>query len=517
MGVSGRRSAAEINLGELERWLGAPGTQQASAEDAIVEMARRLAPVRWSPHAEAVSEPGRTDTEPTQPLETAMLRPPIDKLPDDASETATVDVEAKQTSEFDDTDSHLPNEAELAVERRSGGWKLKVSALTLAGVAMTGAIFALKGGALGLPKSPPVIATAQRLTKVQPSSDENVATSGDAGATLLKDSTQPGSEEQPIDLNAQALLGNMLPPAADGPAQPTAGVSGGTVNTPVVTALIAPMASQFPDPKPVRIVSLRPDGTPIATATPSATDSRKAAQASDAPKPSARPAPKVARETAGTAQPSTPKLDLPTKLSAKSSARVVVAKTDTTALGATEMPSPPVQPGAPVKPEKAARAAPKAPQAAAEPSTAPPALAVPAQQPVNPLAPAFGELVGALAVRAASAQQPVDPTAATTSSGWAVQLAAPKSETEAKSDAARLSAKYVSALNGAAIGVHKAQVNGATIYRLRVVGLSKADAAALCARLKGDGGDCFTAKEGRRAVAARRGARFPGKPDAEGP
>ena len=522
MGVSGRRSAAEINLDELERWLGAAGTEQASAEGAIVEMARRLAPLRWSPYAEAVSEPGRTDTEPTQPLETAMLRPPIDEMPDDPSEAATIDVEAKQTSEFDDTDSHLPNEAELAAERRSGGWKLKVSALTLVGVAMTGAIFALKGDALGLPKSPPVIAAAQGLTKVQPSSDENVATSGDAGATLLKDSTQPGSEEQPIDLNAQALLGNMLPPAAfapaaDGPAQPTAGVSGGTVNTPVVAALIAPMASQFPDPKPVRAVSLRPDGTPIATATPSATDSRKAAQASDAPKPPARPAPKAARETAGTAQPSTPKLDLPTKLSAKSSARVVVAKTDTTALGATaETPSPPVRPGAPVKPEKAARAAPKAPQAAAEPSTAPPAPAVLAQQSVNPLAPAFGELVGSLAVRAASAQQPVDPTAATTSSDWAVQLAAPKSDTEAKSDAARLSAKYVSALNGAAIGVHKAQVNGATIYRLRVVGLSKADAAALCARLKRDGGDCFTAKEGRRAAAARRGARFPGKPDAEG-
>ena len=32
------------------------------------------------------------------------------------------------------------------------------------------------------------------------------------------------------------------------------------------------------------------------------------------------------------------------------------------------------------------------------------------------------------------------------SSGWAVQLAASKSETEAKSDAARLNAKYASAL-----------------------------------------------------------------------
>ena len=40
----------------------------------------------------------------------------------------------------------------------------------------------------------------------------------------------------------------------------------------------------------------------------------------------------------------------------------------------------------------------------------------------------------------------------------------------------------------------KAVVKGATIYRLRVAGLSKADAAALCARLKGEGGDCFIAK-----------------------
>ena len=75
-----------------------------------------------------------------------------------------------------------------------------------------------------------------------------------------------------------------------------------------------------------------------------------------------------------------------------------------------------------------------------------------------------------------------------------MQLAAPKSEAEAKKRCGAANAKYTSALNGSTIGVHKAVVNGETIYRLRVVGLSKADAAALCARLKGDGGDCFIAK-----------------------
>ncbi len=90
--------------------------------------------------------------------------------------------------------------------------------------------------------------------------------------------------------------------------------------------------------------------------------------------------------------------------------------------------------------------------------------------------------------------KPSNRRAATPAAGWSVQLAAPKSEAEAKSTVARLNTKYASALNGSSIGVHKAVVNGETIYRLRVGGLSKADAAALCARLKGDGGECFIAK-----------------------
>jgi hypothetical protein len=57
-----------------------------------------------------------------------------------------------------------------------------------------------------------------------------------------------------------------------------------------------------------------------------------------------------------------------------------------------------------------------------------------------------------------------------------------------------LTSKYAAELNGSAIGVHKAEVNGETIYRLRVSGLTKADAAAMCARLKGEGGQCFIAK-----------------------
>ena len=141
---------------------------------------------------------------------------------------------------------------------------------------------------------------------------------------------------------------------------------------------------------------------------------------------------------------------------------MAVGKTDTTAPEATaQTPGEPTQDGAPAKPEKAA----KKPKQVVDAS----------------------ETTGAIA-------PPVDATAATTSGGWSVQLAAPRSEAEAKSTAAKLNSKYSAELNGSPIGVHKAEVKGETIYRLRVSGLTKADAAALCARLKGEGGQCFIAK-----------------------
>ena len=409
MSFSGSLSAAETKHDELERRLRNLSAQQISAEDAlIVELARRLAPVRSSRPPEAVSEPGPRDTKPMQPLEMTMLRPSTDKLPDDPSEMATIEVEAKQASDFDDSFSHDPNEAELAA-----GWKLKISALALGGMVMIGVL---------------------------------------------------------IDL-AQAPPGNKSPSGAFASA---ASISGGTpmaatVNPPFVAPLIVtppPAASQFPDPQSVPTLSLRPDGTPIAVPR-SATDSGMAAQTSNAAKP-ANPPPKAGKFTA----------------------RGVVAKADTAAPAAAA--EAPVRLAAPPKPEKTARAAPDGPQVAADPPTAPPAPHTPPQEPANPPARAFGELVGALAVPATSTRQSVKSTPA--NSGWAVQLAASKSETEAKSDAARLNARYASALNGAAIGVHKARANVATGYRLRVVGLSKAAAAALCGRFKGLGGDCFILK-----------------------
>jgi hypothetical protein len=172
------------------------------------------------------------------------------------------------------------------------------------------------------------------------------------------------------------------------------------------------------------------------------------------------------------AQPPTPNLDLRTKLPRNTPVRVAVAKAATAPSAREEIRRQPQRPGA-----STISLAPAAPQTAAVPAAA--------QEPVNPMVRVFGARAS---VPGASA---VDQTASK-SGDWAIQFAAPKSEAEAQAAATRLNAKYAPALNGATIVIHKTEVNGETIYALRVAGLSKADAAALCVRVKGR--DCSIAK-----------------------
>ena len=491
MSASGSRAMDEINLDEFERRLRAAGAQQSQAEDPLAELSRL---VEFSHMGISNGEtPARRPAEapvaraaPSTSIEPGTLRPTLDDEVEELAPGASeADRAARRDYEFDARHSDSASAADPGEERRPMRWKLAVSALALAGVAMIGGVFALRGGMPGLKKDAPFIAAAQGPTKVAPPSDQTVTTSSDAGATLLHDTGKPASvkvvnsEEQPVDLNAQAAANNPAAPAVQG------GTTDPALTAIINTPLVAPqpgappkgMTSEFPDPKPVRTISLRPDGTPIGVGAPPdepasngnaapapVEQTSKPAVAPSAPQP-ASPAPKTTSDAAGAAQPSTPKIELPTKLSPpKSAARVAVGKTDTTAPdGTAQIPPGEAQNSAPAKPDKAAKK------------------------------PKAGQVVDATETTGAIAP-PVDATPATTSGGWSVQLAAPKSEAEAKSTAAKLTSKYGAELNGSQIGVHKAEVKGETIYRLRVSGLTKADAAAMCARLKGEGGQCFIAK-----------------------
>jgi hypothetical protein len=491
MSVSGSRAMDEINLDEFERRLRAAGAQQSQAEDPLAELSRLVefshmgisngdTPARRPAEAPVVRAAPSTSIEP------GTLRPTLDDEVEELAPGASeADRAARRDYEFDARHSDSASVADPGEERRPMRWKIAVSALALAGVAMIGGVFALRGGVPGLKKDAPFIAAAQGPTKVAPPSDQTVTTSSDAGATLLHDNGKPASvkvvnsEEQPVDLNAQAAANNPAASAAQGGATDPAltAIINTPLNPPQAAAPPKGMTSEFPDPKPVRTISLRPDGTPIgmisspdqpagnANATPAPVEqTSKPAVAPSAPQP-ASPAPKTTSDAAGAAQPSTPKIELPTKLSPpKSAARVAVGKTDTTAPdGTAQIPPGEAQNSAPAKPDKAAKK------------------------------PKAGQVVDATETTGAIAP-PDDATAATTSGGWSVQLAAPKSEAEAQSAMTRLNSKYGAELNGSAIGVHKVQVNGETIYRLRVSGLTKADAAAMCAKLKGEGGSCFIAK-----------------------
>lgn len=453
MSVSGSRAAVDFNLEEFERRLRAAASFPTGSEDPLFELARLVE-----------SSKSETSIRPAAELTKAAEAERLERaaMEEGVHHEIVAEDETSQHSVVAHADEQAWTE-EPAVRRRIG-WTGKVAALAVAGVAMIGAVFVLKGGLPGLPKHPPYIAATQGPTKVAPPSGDTVSAANDAGANLLKDNTQSAhvkvvaSQEQPVDLTALAST------AAAAPADVSAGVAvKATVDTPVVVMTPAPPPprQQFPDPKPVRTVSLRPDGTPIAMASAEVEEAAPAVEAGKAP---LKPAPKATTTAAAVAQPSTPRLELPTKLSGKSSARVAVAKTDTTAPSSiAEALNEPLQPGSAQKLEKAPKT-PKTQAAAADPA-------------------------------ATSAPAPtVDPAAATKSSGWSVQLAAPRSEVDANSEMSRLNVKYASALNGSSIGVQKAVIKGETIYRLRVVGLSKADAAALCARLKGDGGECFIAK-----------------------
>ena len=363
----------------------APGSQPANAEELLAELVRL---VESSALASRRSPPPAPSSKPSQ---------------------TRVDVEPPR-AEFHNSYSNDPNLTNLAVGRRAGAWKFRVSALVLVGAAVLGSIFWLKRGESGPPSAASFIARTQGPTTTQPQTDSTVAASSDAGATLGA-IPQPAQakvanpNDQPIDLSAHLSLNNPphsdLAPTAIGSAQPTADASAGKppaapVNTSAVAAPIAapqPVASQSLEPKPVPTVSVPPDSTQIATQTPSTADSGVAARSTDAPLPPVRPAPKPAIEAAGVAHRPTSKVDLPTKLSNKSDTRVVVAKAEATGAKAPPERSEPPQREASVKPEKGAKTQASTEAQAAAPSQQP----VAAQQPSpNPVVRTFKNMVGAL-------------------------------------------------------------------------------------------------------------------------
>jgi hypothetical protein len=500
------RAVPEINLEEFERRLRAAGApQQGGVEDPLSELTRLVNTIASErprgeaerpPRSEKVVDISSARLPKAEPLAVA---PPPERAPVAAREVArpaprppaavepapplraalTEDMPEERGGEdlgasepaLDSVSARDDGEPPPSLERnasrrpaRARSWYLKVGSLSGLAMLMVGGAVAMKVGVPGLHKAPPLILAADGPSKVAPPNEAAVQSAGDTGALLLKDSATSAppklvsTEEQPIDLHAQA-------PAAPAPGPAEAAKLAPAPDTPIIApsegAGGAPASGPtlFPTPKRVKTVSVRPDGTLISSDTMAPPDP-SAVEAPVATPPARKP------DTAGAAAlPATPTLELSTK----SSARVAVAKLE----GPAGAESAPPDPAPPARAEKPA----KLPTKLAKPKTKP----TPAPADATP------------AAADAGATPSFEP--APSGGGWAVQLAAPRSETEARSAVTRLQDKYAGDLGSTPLGIHKAEVKGETIYRVRAGGLSKADALSLCSKLKSNGGDCFVSRQ----------------------
>jgi hypothetical protein len=125
------------------------------------------------------------------------------------------------------------------------------------------------------------------------------------------------------------------------------------------------------------------------------------------------------------------------------------------------------------------------PQAAAPPAAAPRQAVVP-QGTVPSSVPSLDDETPAA---------PAAPTrTASVGAGFAVQVAAEGSEEAARTKFARMRGQHGAVLGAASPTIRSAEVNGRSVYRVRVGNMSREEAVSMCERLKASGGSCFVAR-----------------------
>jgi len=353
------------------------------------------------------------------------------------------------------------------------------AAIALAGV--VGAVV-FRGGPR-VPGDAPVIAAKTQPAKEKPSDPGGVEVPGQDRQVLARKVDEPKSgasvvnrDEQPVDLNqtpkrdgARVILpspiqqGGSVSPTSTGIILPPGSSQPGLVQPGVPPQVQQPPGGEQPATaggfEAKRVKSVRVGSDPSAPAAPPAMTAAPPRPA--APPVAAAPVPPPAAPIAAPT-PAAPKVERPVAAAApKSEARPTLPRP--AGLGATT-------PGT----IRTTRAAP-----------------APAEEPTGDGAPLSLRPPSGAPARSAAA--PVTTASTGGSGGYAVQLAAPGSESEARSVIQRLKQKHSDALSGHTPVVRSAQKGESTIYRVRVTGMSRDSANSLCARLKADGGTCFVA------------------------
>ncbi|GJE27369.1 SPOR domain-containing protein [Methylobacterium organophilum] len=342
---------------------------------------------------------------------------------------------------FEETD---PGHAAPAGRRPRGSRMVQVGAgLGVLALCVTGALGwrAFHGGG----QSGPVTVLADKTPlKVAPTNADGVEIP-DQNKQIYERNAKDGQikivnrEEQPLDVAAAARAAQSKEASAPG---------GTGASTPPQTGLLT---ESLGEPRRVRTVSVKPDTPPPAPQRDAAAES---ANAGPSPIPTM-----VLPDDEGTATPAARRPPLRNQPATQATATPAPAPTQAAEAHA---PATPVPAPAPVKakpaPQRVAAVAPETTASMAEPAAAP------------------------------AAEVTSGPV-----SGFSVQLGVRNSAAEAQAAFRQMQAKY-SQLAGKPELIRQAEVNGKTIFRVRVGPLEKAEATSLCSQLQGAGGQCFVAK-----------------------
>jgi hypothetical protein len=360
--------------------------------------------------------------------------------------------------------------------RRSRKGLVAIGAVLGAAVLGTAAALTLRPGGLigGVNGEPPVVKAETGPSKVAPENPGGVDIPNQNKQIYERGAQDAQTrvvnrEEQPVDVRQATRTAGALADAAGGSAQvrmsPTipSGVSGNAISSSLQGTSNA-ATGILGEPRRVRTVSIRPDGTMVAE--------QSAPSAGTVPA-SAAPMiiPRV--DLQATPAPTTPALTTPGTASASPQppqARVVppqrprdMTSTPVTArAGGSVNTNDTLIGGAPLQitPE------------AVRPKTDPRLAAAPQ----------------------ALLREPTETSAApATSPGFSVQLAYRNTERDARVTFDQLQQRFAGELSGFSPSIRQAEINGKTAYRVRVGPMSRDDAAALCSRLKAAGGQCFVA------------------------
>jgi hypothetical protein len=469
MGESANKLRSEINVAEFERRLRAPAAS-TTYEDPLAELARLVDGKNQSgddPFRELFAAP-RQALERRAPAAPALgrqhaffadLRGSLDhehaaELPPDAIPSHAPPVTAAEFAaedEYADPAAWADQEAAYAEPqasaRRSRRPLYAMGAIICAGLVGIGASFAMRSKAPGSQELALVKAPTGPV-KVAPENPGGINVPNQSASVLDRAAGSQVSkvvsrEEQPVDLDQQVKQMRVI--TLGGPKDGTVSSGQGAASVPVPpppAATVSTRNNGFPEPKRVKTVSVRPDGSLIVAEASSGPSADPIAAIA-----AGRPAPAGSADSA-----------LPKSATSKATARVsTTPKIEAAAPAAGDQPvsTTPV----PAKP-KAAAAKPK-----------PEAMKV-----------ASAEDTDASLAQSAG------------TGGFAVQLAAPGSEQDARSISNKLGQRFAGILDGHRPSVVKAEVGEKSIYRVRVGSLSRDEATSLCGKIKSKGGDCFVAK-----------------------